>query len=200
MDLQSLPERLQQKIFINPNTGCWIWTAFIHKVGYGQLTYRDKTQWAHRFIYELLIAPISKGLELHHVCNTRACVNPGHLRVLDRKAHIAVSPRPPKEQCKNGHVFSPGNTIIERNPKGRGWRRRCRICKAMANKRYDVKNGRRLGPKTHCKNGHEFTPANTYLWRGWRYCRSCKREAKVRWRSKQHISDENGAGGSTTIT
>jgi hypothetical protein len=28
--------------------------------------------------------------------------------------------------------------------------------------------------KTHCRHGHEFTPANIYLWRGHRECRTCK--------------------------
>jgi hypothetical protein len=27
--------------------------------------------------------------------------------------------------------------------------------------------------KTHCDNGHEFTEANTYVWRGLRSCRTC---------------------------
>lgn len=27
--------------------------------------------------------------------------------------------------------------------------------------------------QTHCKRGHEFTPENTYLWRGGRSCRTC---------------------------
>lgn len=27
--------------------------------------------------------------------------------------------------------------------------------------------------KTHCAHGHEFTEANTYLYRGWRVCRKC---------------------------
>lgn len=30
--------------------------------------------------------------------------------------------------------------------------------------------------KTHCKRGHEFTPENTYSWRGGRICRSCRAE------------------------
>ena len=29
--------------------------------------------------------------------------------------------------------------------------------------------------KTHCIHGHEFTPENTYLWRGQRKCRACLR-------------------------
>lgn len=28
--------------------------------------------------------------------------------------------------------------------------------------------------KTHCKRGHEFTPENTYAWRGGRICRKCR--------------------------
>jgi HNH endonuclease len=29
--------------------------------------------------------------------------------------------------------------------------------------------------KTHCINGHEFTPENTRIYRGWRCCRACHR-------------------------
>lgn len=35
--------------------------------------------------------------------------------------------------------------------------------------------------KTHCKYGHEFTPSNTYRWRGSRYCKKCNnKHAKLR--------------------
>ena len=27
--------------------------------------------------------------------------------------------------------------------------------------------------KTHCKRGHEYSPENTYVWRGSRHCRAC---------------------------
>jgi hypothetical protein len=31
--------------------------------------------------------------------------------------------------------------------------------------------------RTHCPQGHEYTPENTYVSaRGWRYCRACNRE------------------------
>lgn len=39
--------------------------------------------------------------------------------------------------------------------------------------------------KTHCKNGHEFTPANTYYFRGDRRCNTCHREAE---RLRYHIN------------
>jgi len=31
-----------------------------------------------------------------------------------------------------------------------------------------------------CKRGHEFTPENTYVWRGLRFCRACQRIRKGR--------------------
>jgi hypothetical protein len=50
--------------------------------------------------------------------------------------------------------------------------------------------GRKIGSKnsklkTHCKNGHEFTPENTYITRiGSRDCRACQRNSKKRHHSK----------------
>lgn len=34
--------------------------------------------------------------------------------------------------------------------------------------------------KVFCKHGHAFTDSNTYLWRGWRMCRTCRRNADGR--------------------
>lgn len=32
-------------------------------------------------------------------------------------------------------------------------------------------------PKTHCLRGHEFNDENTYVWRGYRYCKTCRLES-----------------------
>ena len=32
--------------------------------------------------------------------------------------------------------------------------------------------------KTHCNRGHEFTPENTGIESGWRFCRTCRRARK----------------------
>ena len=43
--------------------------------------------------------------------------------------------------------------------------------------RENIRRGKRYNrDKTHCKNGHEFTKENTYIWKGRpkaRYCRKC---------------------------
>ena len=30
--------------------------------------------------------------------------------------------------------------------------------------------------RTHCPQGHEYTPENTYTWKNMRHCRTCRRE------------------------
>lgn len=42
------------------------------------------------------------------------------------------------------------------------------------------------GADTACRNGHEFTPQNTYRDnRGWRVCRQCNRDAHARHRARK---------------
>lgn len=45
--------------------------------------------------------------------------------------------------------------------------------------------GGRRGPRvTHCKNGHEYTPENTYVSpKGARFCRTCKKQSGAAWRN-----------------
>jgi hypothetical protein len=80
--------------------------------------------------------------------------------------------------CKNGHLVlfdDPATCYI---PPCRPNERRCVACV----KRRHSRSGKRWrGALTHCKNGHEFTPENTYYWQRpngslERYCRTCRKE------------------------
>jgi hypothetical protein len=46
------------------------------------------------------------------------------------------------------------------------------VLPAENTRRSPIHNGR----KTHCPQGHEYTPENTYVSRGRRNCRKCRRE------------------------
>jgi len=89
-------ERFWPKVQRSSATDCWSWIAHIDQAGYGRFGIRQGGKsipvLAHRYAYELLVGPISKGLTLDHTCHTesdcreigrncphRRCVNPAHL-------------------------------------------------------------------------------------------------------------------------
>lgn len=45
--------------------------------------------------------------------------------------------------------------------------------------------GKHFGERTHCPQGHPYDEANTYRYRGGRYCRACRNETAKRWKAKQ---------------
>lgn len=65
---------------IDPKSGCWLWNRALVG-GYGCVSVRGKKIKAHRWSYRLARGPIQRGLVVMHICDTPACVNPGHLRL-----------------------------------------------------------------------------------------------------------------------
>lgn len=60
-------------------SGCWLWTGYLGKNGYGRLFVSGRVALAHRISYGLHIGPVPDGLLVCHRCDTPACVNPAHL-------------------------------------------------------------------------------------------------------------------------
>jgi len=67
-------------------TPCWIWQRAITGDGYGSVEGRR----AHRVYYEKAVGAIPPQHELHHLCETRSCVNPAHLQALTRSEHLRL--------------------------------------------------------------------------------------------------------------
>lgn len=88
--LADFPLRFRQKVQIDPDKGCWIWTGATHyppgfpeyKYGFYSVdgTSRTVTS-AHRFAYEYAYGPLLPGLrlDLDHSCEVKLCVNPAHV-------------------------------------------------------------------------------------------------------------------------
>ena len=123
MDFKLL-DRLASKFEINPETGCWVWTAAKHRTGYGSVWSAGQMQRAHRVCYEATVEPIPEGLEIDHLCRNRDCINPDHLEPVTQKENIGrgVPWRPRPTHCPNGHEYTPENTGVHKNSI------RCRTC------------------------------------------------------------------------
>lgn len=89
-------QRLKQLValVINmPEAGCREWT-FARAKGYGYIgSGAHASRRVHRVAWEMLQGPIPNGLEVHHTCRNRACVNVGHMELLTKTAHSSLHVR-----------------------------------------------------------------------------------------------------------
>jgi hypothetical protein len=127
-----MPSRWSQRIVVNQETGCWDWTGATVR-GYAYVTYQRKNMLLHRAIYTMRHGQIPTGLQAHHECERRICVNPSHLALVTQKEHVhahdlrgtmAVAERRRNQtHCKYGHEYTPENTGYRADGS-----RRCRAC------------------------------------------------------------------------
>ncbi|AFM11224.1 HNH endonuclease signature motif containing protein [Turneriella parva] len=60
-------------------TGCHVLKGRNNLAGYCQILHETRYLLAHREAYRLFKSEIETGKEVHHTCNTPACINPEHL-------------------------------------------------------------------------------------------------------------------------
>jgi len=127
-------ERIKARAPANER-GCWIWQGSKNGLGYGEAAFRGVRKMVHRFMYELTVGPIPKGMYACHHCDTPSCVNPAHLWIGDHKAnqrdmiakgrHVAQK----RTHClRYGHPLSGDNLAFHEG------RRSCRMCQVIRNR------------------------------------------------------------------
>lgn len=79
MRARPLRERFNEKWTPEPFSGCWLWTAFTARKGYGRIGSGKSVPLAHRVSWTLHRGPIPEGMHVLHHCDTPSCVNPDHL-------------------------------------------------------------------------------------------------------------------------
>jgi hypothetical protein len=128
-DFCALPTRLQDKICIEPNSGCWLWTGCLDYLGYSVVfdpdSHRKRPKNSgHAMIFRLSRGIVPEGMELHHVCKTRCCCNPLHLTPIEKKAHRFLLRQ---LTCRRGHPWNDTNAAL-RPADGA---RICRVCRRL---------------------------------------------------------------------
>lgn len=142
------------------DSGCWLWTGYIAKSGYGQITIHRKSWKVHRLSYSVFKSPLIPGFEIDHLCKVRHCVNPAHLEQVTKKENILRSEswsakNKRKTHCRNGHEYTPDNTLNLKDGA-----RRCKACNRVT--------GRRNQP--HRKREPKF---HHWRWRSPKYLITC---------------------------
>lgn len=65
---------------VEKSDGCWLWTGYLNKWGYGRFRGPDGRKiLTHRFSWELHYGPVPPDMLVLHHCDVPACVNPDHL-------------------------------------------------------------------------------------------------------------------------
>lgn len=118
-------EKFAELIQLDETTGCWNWLGRKTETGYGKLWADDQMWMAHRFSYAALIGPLPDGLESHHKCRNRGCVNPWHLELVTHQKNCETDFT--VTHCKNGHAYKDGEYYEIRNKDGHV-KRTCKIC------------------------------------------------------------------------
>jgi hypothetical protein len=110
-------------------SGCILWTGYCGPTGYGQISYRGRSNGVHRYVYALLREPLETHQHVCHSCDVRNCINPDHmwignpeLNARDRAAKKRGAWER-KTHCPKGHPYDDANTYLTKEGK-----RNCRAC------------------------------------------------------------------------
>jgi hypothetical protein len=126
---------LKSQSFINPHSGCWEWQRGRTNIGYGQVWFRNKVEKAHRASFMLAKGDIPKDREIDHLCFTRACINPDHLRLVTHKENCRSTRKAKSLFCKRGHEYTEKTLFMTKKET-----RVCKVCRYENVRRWIKRN------------------------------------------------------------
>lgn len=169
--------RFEQRVTVI-ESGCYLWTGSLTPSGYGRYCVGGTWMLAHRYAYQRKHGSIPANHELHHTCETPACVNPEHLKAVTRREHsVELTPRSlasinaAKTHCSHGHELTPENTYVwSKKPSQRSCRECRRLCSLKHEQAQPSKNGRREDPYYQCERCGRTIRGKSHLMRHQQVC------------------------------
>lgn len=127
--------RFYAKVVVDLDTGCWNWTAWTNKHGYGMFNVPELgPREAYRVAYEHFVGPVPTGQVLGHAHQGDKCAFWEHVRPITQGENLRESDRVGKHSrsrkayCDYGHPFTKENVYV--NPVTGG--RSCKVCRRIA--------------------------------------------------------------------
>jgi hypothetical protein len=126
-----IPQRVAERAatrYTEDANGCWISAYHTSANGYAHVSAKENGKamnfLAHRAAYTHANGPVPKDLVVDHMCFTRSCVNPAHLRALPRHENARRQGVDfPLGQCRWGHGLEHQKWYGQIEP-----RRMCSVC------------------------------------------------------------------------
>lgn len=125
---------------IEVTSNCWFWRGTLNQHGYGVIgrgVRGSGNMLAHCAVWELLVGPISPGMQYDHLCRNPPCVNPDHGEIVtpaenQRRGYGPAALHRRASTCRFGH---PKDGIT--TPAGRPPIRYCKTCaRTRSSRRY----------------------------------------------------------------
>lgn len=133
------PERVVERLWNRYEVredGCWISGYSTASHGYAQIGWKEggeRRLWlAHRIAWYATHGDIPDGMTVDHICRTRTCINPDHLRLMTnwdnaRRNNQGGSDDYPSDwSCKRNHGFEHRSKVT----------RACLKCHKLHNEKY----------------------------------------------------------------
>lgn len=155
------------------DSGCWEWTGYREKAGYGEFNFAGKRMRTHRISFRHFRGeiPLDKP-HLDHTCENKSCVNPDHLDpVTPGENTRRYVMRKYKGMCGRGHPREMG--------------KECGHCNSLRTGKTWLRKWENV-----CRKGHPFTPENTYIVGPFknRLCKTCAAaKGRRQWETKRRL-------------
>ena len=133
----AIPDRVAERAATKwdmDDDGCWISTYALMSSGYAQISWKESgknySSSAHRAAWVYFHGEqIPEGMTVDHLCKSKRCVNPGHMRLITNFENARRTRGRDWKigECANGH---PNSELF-----WDGWQYRCRPCRLAERRR-----------------------------------------------------------------